>query len=455
MNMNENNEKKDFSLLKNFIMKLILIIIFILMLIKFVPWPDMSGIAPLQEQIFNSNITTMKEAAIAYYTTERLPLNVGDKKTLTLENMLELKLLVPLVDKNGNTCDVKESYVSIEKVDEDEYNYKMKVNLKCSDKEDYIYVYLGCYSYCEGIVCEKQEDPKPPASSKPTKPIKPSNKPQPTKNPKPTYSPKPTPSESPDPTPTDSPKPTDKPKPTPTPTPTNKPNKEYEYKYKKTTNTQYSAWTGWKVWSYTDNNKVNWNNTATYQIEDLGTKKVQVGTRVNTGTSTRWVSKQIGTHDYKVCEGYNYVADVTTLYKVTSDWAYTNEYYKGYNPPKDTMTSRWILQDAKVDYCEGTCTNHIYFVYRQQVRSISKTTEVSNVSATCTSIRNVSVPIYGEVPEVKTYTTKEPLYGYKKFYRDRTRTITQNANTVYTWGAYNDSTLLSQGWIATGERREK
>ena len=119
------------------------------------------------------------------------------------------------------------------------------------------------------------------------------------------------------------------------------------------------------------------------------------------------------------------------------------------------MTSRWILQDAKVEYCEGTCTNHIYFVYRQQVRSISKTTEASNVSATCTSIKTVSVPLYGEVPEVRTFTTKEPLYGYKKFYRDRTRTITQNAKTEYTWSTYNNQTLISQGWIPTGESREK
>ena len=85
----ENRQKKDFSLLKSFIMKLILIIIFVLMLIKFVPWPDMSGLAPLQEQIFNNNLNTMKEAAIAYYTTERLPQNVGDKKKMTQGDMLE------------------------------------------------------------------------------------------------------------------------------------------------------------------------------------------------------------------------------------------------------------------------------------------------------------------------------------------------------------------------------
>jgi len=45
---NENNERRNFSLLKGFVMRLILIIIFVLLLIWFVPWPDMSGLAPLQ-----------------------------------------------------------------------------------------------------------------------------------------------------------------------------------------------------------------------------------------------------------------------------------------------------------------------------------------------------------------------------------------------------------------------
>ena len=46
-------EGRDFSLLKGFILRLILIVIFILLLVKFVPWPDMSGLDSLKAQIFN------------------------------------------------------------------------------------------------------------------------------------------------------------------------------------------------------------------------------------------------------------------------------------------------------------------------------------------------------------------------------------------------------------------
>lgn len=34
----------------------------------------------------------------------------------------------------------------------------MKVNLKCSEQENYILVYMGCYDYCETDICEKNEE---------------------------------------------------------------------------------------------------------------------------------------------------------------------------------------------------------------------------------------------------------------------------------------------------------
>ena len=48
-------EKRRGSLIKDFILKLILIIIFVLLLIWLVPWPNMDSLNPLKDQIFNSN----------------------------------------------------------------------------------------------------------------------------------------------------------------------------------------------------------------------------------------------------------------------------------------------------------------------------------------------------------------------------------------------------------------
>ena len=106
------------GLLKEFVMRLILIIIFVLLLLWIIPWSKMD-VNPLKDQIFNANLQTMKEAGITYFTTERLPQNEGDKVTLTLQKMLDLKLVLPFTDRNGKSCDVKKSYITLEKQETD------------------------------------------------------------------------------------------------------------------------------------------------------------------------------------------------------------------------------------------------------------------------------------------------------------------------------------------------
>jgi hypothetical protein len=104
--------------------------------------------------IFNQNITTMKEAAILYFTTPRLPEKTGDKVTLTLKEMLNEHLLVSPLDEQGNVCDTEKSYIEITKNNDE---YVLKVNLKCGSEEEYIDVHLGCYDYCQGAVCEAKD----------------------------------------------------------------------------------------------------------------------------------------------------------------------------------------------------------------------------------------------------------------------------------------------------------
>lgn len=147
----EYEERKGFPI-RDFLIKLVLIIIFVLLLLWLLPIPNMKGI---NNTIFNANVQTMKDAAINYFTDERLPKNVGDKVTLTLKEMLDLKLLLPFTDKNGDTCDVNKSYVTLEKK---ETEYLMTVHLKCKGQEDEIVVHLGCYTYCTSAICEKQEE---------------------------------------------------------------------------------------------------------------------------------------------------------------------------------------------------------------------------------------------------------------------------------------------------------
>ncbi len=163
----EEYENRGFPF-RNFLLKLILIIIFVFLLVWLLPkfiapsinnniknnTVDNKGINALTSQIFQNNLDKMKEAAISYYTDERLPKEDGEFKQMTLSEMIGLKLITPLIDKNNKAVDVEKSYVKITKSGNE---YILKINIKDSEKEDYILVHLGCYTYCDSTICEKKE----------------------------------------------------------------------------------------------------------------------------------------------------------------------------------------------------------------------------------------------------------------------------------------------------------
>jgi len=109
----------------------------------------------LTDEIFVKNMERMKEVGKDYFTTERLPEKVGEVEVLSLKKMYQEKFLLELKDKNGSACSADDSYVSIEKFDNE---YQMKVYLECGNESDYIIVIMGCYDYCDADICEKQEE---------------------------------------------------------------------------------------------------------------------------------------------------------------------------------------------------------------------------------------------------------------------------------------------------------
>ena len=129
--MYTDDEERTGLPIKTFLISLILIIIFILLLMWLLPIQKNSnnsgsgngnsdggnyyGWESLTNRIFNSNIQDMKNVGITYFTTDKLPENVGESKTLTLQEMLDMKLLLPFTDKNGKACDTKGSYVTLTK----------------------------------------------------------------------------------------------------------------------------------------------------------------------------------------------------------------------------------------------------------------------------------------------------------------------------------------------------
>lgn len=430
-------EKRRGTILKEFVARLILIIIFVLLLLWVIPWSKLDT-NPLKDRIFGENLQIMKEAGISYFTTERLPQEVGDKTTLTLQKMLDLKLLVPFTDRNGKSCDVKASYITLEK---QETEYLMKVNLKCGDEEDYILVHLGCYSYCTSAICEARKDTTEKQTLKPT--------------------------------PTPKPTPTNTPKPTPTPTPA--PSYLYEYKktVKTTTETEYSKWSNWTEYVKKKNDGVVFEKTPTKEVEDLGTRYVKVATKAATYVTVKDVRTQqvfVGNYTYKVCTDYKYFADANHVYKILTDWTYAtgaDAYYKGYDKPDDYISGNtqvhYELVGIDFDVCAEDCTNHPYLIYRKQTRQVQMYTEYTNVTAECTNVEEKQIPMYNyeRVAELKQVekTPAQEVYANVRYYRVRTREIIKQGVTTTTsttkWSKYNDTSLLNDGYHYTGNYRIK
>lgn len=156
--MYEENKKFSWT---NFFIKGIIVIIFILFAVWLLSLSN-KGISNqlnvLTDNIFKENIDRMKEVGKSYFTTERLPQNVGEVKTLTLAKMYDEKLILEIKDKYGNACSATNSYVSVEKLEDE---YQMKVYLECGEESDYIIVIMGCYDYCQFDICERTDQNTP------------------------------------------------------------------------------------------------------------------------------------------------------------------------------------------------------------------------------------------------------------------------------------------------------
>ena len=152
--MYEDN-RSGFPVKKVILAILILVIIFFILMWLF---PTKGYLSNNKEnasvvKTFSENIELIKDAAMGYYTDERLPQDTGDKDKMTLDEMLDKHLITEPVDSNNERCDLQKSYVEVTK---EETEYLMKINLACKDKTDYISAHMGSYTYCVGDICEKK-----------------------------------------------------------------------------------------------------------------------------------------------------------------------------------------------------------------------------------------------------------------------------------------------------------
>lgn len=140
----DNNNRET---LKGIFVKIVLVVLFIFVLMMLFPtkgfvtnYVDEKVAESGGSDNFNNNLLAMATAGSGYFTSSRLPENTGDTVKMTLGEMYDNKLLVKFSDSNNRTCNTKKSYIEVTK---EENEYTMKVNLSCSDNEDYIMLHMG------------------------------------------------------------------------------------------------------------------------------------------------------------------------------------------------------------------------------------------------------------------------------------------------------------------------
>lgn len=357
------DERERFSI-KDVVLQVILVVLFVFLLLWLFPTKSYvdnkidSKLTPFYNQIFTTNINNMKEAAISYFTTSRLPKNIGDKERLTLSEMLDKKLLISFLDSNNKKCSLTDSYVEITKMDDE---YILKVNLSCSDNSDYILVHLGCYNYCQSGLCEKQETVKTTTDTK---------------------------------------------KPSVTPVT----NKQYEYEYEKVINGRWGDWSEWSEWSTSRVDKTEYRNVRTKEeVVVVGEETIKVGTKTvitdAKSTTTHYCPSgytQKGTtctRSYTTTDVVNATVNKNTTYSCDSGYtlsgtncvktistsstdkknATANPYYGSwYKVSRKEYTSKMVSSDTvRYDFvssrtaidCNNSCRTVTYYTYDMYKRS--------------------------------------------------------------------------------------
>ena len=330
-------ERKESFSVRSLILQILFVVLTVFLLLWLFPTKNYvkdyandaftEKLQPLYNQIYNQNITTMKEAAINYFTTDRLPSKVGESVTITLKEMQDKKLVLDLIDSNNKKCDVEKSSVKVEKLDNE---YLMTVKLECSDASNYIEVHLGCYDYCKASgVCEKKETPV----IKPTNPTKPVIS-----------------------------------------------EKKYQYEYEKITDGKWGDFGEWSQWSKDTITKTEYRNVETKEV----TKKT--GTLVDVIDAKKDVKTTYTCPKGYTPNGTKCSKKTTDTKNATASTKTTYTCPKGYTPNgtkciKETSSTINATANKKTTY---SCPDPTYTLDKTKTKCTKKTTDTKNATANTT-----------------------------------------------------------------------
>lgn len=466
----EEYEKREFPY-RNFFLKLILVIVFVLLLVwlltKLFYNKNNNEVDGTVNEVFSNNLEKMKSGALSYYNENNLPTKIGDTDKLSLSKMIDKKLVTKIIDKEGKTCNQKKSYIKITKK---ENEYFLKVNLVCDDEEDYIVAHLNNYEYCNNTyICETKvenndkeeiEDTTNNTDSNIISSNQSSNNIQSKTTTKKTTK-----------------KVSTKGKLT-----TNKGSieitdtttKTYLYEYSKTNNHTYSSWSLWNNWERVDCNtqEITCTSKTDICLKELKRydRKENVDTYNKTYETTKVTMKYDGITTTSACYNNNYVKINNKFYKTAGDYSSINNVnasiarninswtYSGRSsyqtPPADTKSMHFILVGVDYSKCNNTCTNLPNYYYDKYIYN-DNLTEITSSNLTCNTNTTKNIYTYNQKNENVTFSRTETLYGTVCYKSERQRTLISSGTTQKKWSNYNDKNLLNNGYNYTGSKKKK
>ncbi len=237
-----------------------------------------------------------------------------------------------------------------------------------------------------------------------------------------------------------------------------------EYQYKKDFGNEYSGWSNWETYTYDPNNVPQFGNFELVELKDLGrTRTLDYYSYTNSNPIYHTVKVNAGTLTKKYCKDYDYyvVSKTGKTYAVGQNvnWTYVGRVTTtGY--PTDSMAEKYVFVGLDWSDCDESCTKAKRWIWDKYTRDVytfvndNTLQHPDGLQVKCGTTVNKQVTILGEETQVAGYEQiKTPVYKDVYRYQKRSRSVIKSAYTDYKWSTYNDSSLINNGYVLTGNTR--
>lgn len=115
-------------------LRIIIILLVLVLTIKLISLVVENRANVKQENLMTEKIKEL-ETVGKEYLKDSLPTNSGESITVTLQELIDKKLIEEIKNTNNEICNTKETFVKITRLDNE---YQIKTNLVCENYSDYI-----------------------------------------------------------------------------------------------------------------------------------------------------------------------------------------------------------------------------------------------------------------------------------------------------------------------------